>query len=186
VRLLDAYDLTVLDRVDVRSLALVYHEYFSALLPAPAPTIGAAVDASGRPKSILCMCFESALRAGNTSDGCGWDPQLLLLGNDGVLHVKVQQWSNQLSQRTDRGEWLEALGQALDMYEGDGRALIGLPRTLTVLQNTLRPHFTSLLTTYVDAALEHVQHRKLTPAELAVRSFSIISLLVLHYALPYL
>ena len=129
IHVIDPFELNAqLDSVAVPYLQLVYHKYF------PNPETGQAEYGA-----------DCSIRASDSS--------LLLLGNQSLVVVKVMTWSDRVDALVASGHWVEALALALDFYEGQAKAAIGLPRDPRQLQNRLRDQVVEYVVQYVTAAL---------------------------------
>ena len=134
IHVIDPFELNAqLDTVSVPYLQLVYHKHF----PNPEtqqPEYGA----------------DCSIRASDNS--------LLLLGNGSVVVVKVMTWSDRVDALIAAGQWIDALALALDFYDGQAKAAIGLPRDPRQLRNRLRDQVVDYVVQYVTAALLPSSH----------------------------
>ena len=81
------------------------------------------------------------------------DNSLLILGSASVVVVKVLTWSDRVDALIAQNHWTEALALALDFYEGQAKAAIGLPRDPKSLKAKLRDQIIEYVVQYVTAGL---------------------------------
>ena len=129
IHVIDPFEINdTLDNVAIPYLNLVMQKHF------PNPDSGALEDSS-----------DGSVRASDNS--------LLILGNASVVVVKVLTWSDRVDALIANNQWTEALALALDFYEGQAKAAIGLPRDPKSLKAKLRDQVIEYVVQYVTAGL---------------------------------
>ncbi len=97
-------------------------------------------------------CFSSSIRSsvGPIASG-GAGESLLFLGLDAAAECRVALWFDRVTALIERGGlWIQALGYALDCFEGTAQVAIGLPRDKKLLKATIMERMVEL---YVAPAL---------------------------------
>ena len=129
IHVIDPFDFNdQLDNVPIPYLNLVYQKFF------PNPETNALENGS-----------DGSVRASDNS--------LFLLGNSSVVIVKVLTWSDRVDALIASNHWTEALALALDFYEGQAKAAIGLPRDPVSLKNKLRDQIIEYIVQFVTVSL---------------------------------
>ena len=129
IHVIDPFEINDhLDNVPIPYLNLIYQKYF------PNPET-------------------NELESGTDGSVRASDNSLLLLGSSSVVIVKVLTWSDRVDALIANHNWTEALALALDFYEGQAKAAIGLPRDPLSLKNKLRDQIIEYVVQYVTVGL---------------------------------
>ena len=102
---------------------------------------------------MLCCRADGQLEGGSDGSVRASDNSLLLLGSSSVVMVKVLTWSDRVEALISNRQWVDALALALDFYDGQAKAAIGLPRDPATLKLRLRDQLVDYITQYVTAEL---------------------------------
>lgn len=77
------------------------------------------------------------------------DRWLMILGNRRLSRGRVLTWEECLDTLVKKGEWVEALSLGLDIYEGRGKRLCGIPKSI----ESIRQRLEYLVEEYVRAGM---------------------------------
>eukprot|EP01018_Ginkgo_biloba_P013146 Gb_27586 [translate_table: standard] len=92
---------------------------------------------------------------------------IYLLGPTQLWRSRLLPWWERIQALQNAGDWMGALHMAMELYDGNAKGVIGLPRKLDAMREAIMPFLLQLLCAYIDEAFSYIslafnnQHGKL-------------------------
>lgn len=144
LRVLDPFAMTELENLDIRSMELVFHTKFST-------------SSSGAAK--LCS-FHHSFRTG--IDCC------YLLGMKRLYCSTIMSWKERVEVLTLEGRWIDALALCYEFYQGNGKAVVGLPQDGAKIRQVTGDKMQEILIEHVQKEISSDTDKKLVQLIISV------------------